>query len=146
MGALDIAGVLTQQIAHFLRIAVDHFDGDAGQTASGAMLDHLEVVPTWPGSLPCGQSTPTWILGDPAPGLGHRFPVAALTVRGDGWRGMGMTTGLEWRHELHGHFPFVLSDCPAHSQAGVHIYGGATQEAALLVFFQTPPFSPLWPT
>ena len=43
--ALDIGGMLAQELPYFFQVAVDHLDRDPCQAAPGTMLDHMEVAP-----------------------------------------------------------------------------------------------------
>ena len=104
MPALDIGGMLAQEMANLFRVALDHLDGDSHPAVPGTMLDHPEVVPIGLGLRGPGPSTSTRIFRHPSPGLDHRFPIASLPIAGCDWWRIWMSTGLERSHPSGGDF------------------------------------------
>lgn len=57
-----------------------------------------------------------------------------------------MSPRLELSHQIQRNDVLVFSDRSAYSQAGVDIYRRPAPEGAAFIFFEVPPFLPLWPT
>ena len=143
MRPLDIGRMLTKQLLHLFRVAVNYFDRDPPQAVSRPMLDHLEVVPVRLGLLAPRRSPPACVFRHLPPGLNHRFSIAPIPISGYRWRGVRVAASLELSHQSHSHFILVLPYRSSYPQTSVYVYDGPSPEGTSAIFLWMPPFSPL---
>jgi len=70
------------EIAHLLRISVDHFIGDIRETAARPVLDYLNKIPLRLSLLGCRRPSPARVLRNLSPGFDHGHAIAVIAIGG----------------------------------------------------------------